>query len=151
MAIEIKAPAFPESVQDGTIATWHKQSGEAVRRDELIVEIETDKVVLEVVSPADGTMGDIIKNENDTVLSEEVIALVNEGQFAEKPVSPDTADNSQGSTIQAAGETTHAGAVASRRAGNSRLRALWLCAVPVFRALGGARTDEGHGRSNFGR
>ncbi len=56
MATEIKAPAFPESVADGTIATWHKQPGEAVSRDEVICDIETDKVVLEVVAPADGTI-----------------------------------------------------------------------------------------------
>jgi len=79
---EIKAPTFPESVQDGTIATWHKASGEAVSRDELIVEIETDKVVLEVVAPADGAMGDVVKGEGDTVQSGEVIAFVIEGASA---------------------------------------------------------------------
>ena len=52
MAIEIKAPPYPESVQEGTLATWHKQIGDSVKRDELIVDIETDKVVLEVVAPA---------------------------------------------------------------------------------------------------
>jgi len=76
MATEIKAPTFPESVQDGTIATWHKQAGEAVSRDELIVEIETDKVVLEVVAPADGVLGEVLKAEGDTVLSNEVLASV---------------------------------------------------------------------------
>jgi 2-oxoglutarate dehydrogenase E2 component (dihydrolipoamide succinyltransferase) len=60
MAIEIKAPAFPESVADGEVAAWHKQEGEAVQRDELIVEIETDKVVLEVVAPADGVLEKIM-------------------------------------------------------------------------------------------
>ncbi|MCA0892456.1 2-oxoglutarate dehydrogenase complex dihydrolipoyllysine-residue succinyltransferase [Microbulbifer agarilyticus] len=79
MTIEIKAPTFPESVQDGTVATWHKQPGEAVSRDELIVDIETDKVVLEVVAPADGAISEIIKGEGDTVLSNEVIALFTEG------------------------------------------------------------------------
>ncbi|WOE42464.1 2-oxoglutarate dehydrogenase complex dihydrolipoyllysine-residue succinyltransferase [Acinetobacter chinensis] len=79
MATEIKAPVFPESVADGTIATWHKQSGEAVSRDEVICDIETDKVVLEVVAPADGTISAIIKNEGDTVLSSEVIAQFEEG------------------------------------------------------------------------
>ncbi|WP_241301611.1 2-oxoglutarate dehydrogenase complex dihydrolipoyllysine-residue succinyltransferase [Microbulbifer elongatus] len=79
MTIEIKAPTFPESVQDGTIATWHKQPGEAVSRDELIVDIETDKVVLEVVAPADGAISEIIKGEGDTVLSNEVIAKFEEG------------------------------------------------------------------------
>ena len=79
MATEIKAPVFPESVADGTIATWHKQPGEAVSRDEVICDIETDKVVLEVVAPADGTISAIIKNEGDTVLSAEVIAQFEEG------------------------------------------------------------------------
>jgi len=66
MAIEIKAPTFPESVADGTVATWHKKPGEAVKRDELIVDIETDKVVLEVLATADGVLGDIVKGEGDT-------------------------------------------------------------------------------------
>lgn len=79
MATEIKAPVFPESVADGTIATWHKQPGEAVARDEVICDIETDKVVLEVVAPADGTIAQIIKNEGDTVLSSEVIAQFEAG------------------------------------------------------------------------
>lgn len=76
MTTDIKAPTFPESVQDGVIATWHKQPGEAVSRDELLVDIETDKVVLEVVAPADGVLGDVLKNEGDTVLSNEVIATI---------------------------------------------------------------------------
>jgi 2-oxoglutarate dehydrogenase E2 component (dihydrolipoamide succinyltransferase) len=74
MTIEIKAPTFPESVQDGTVATWHKQPGEAVARDEVIVDIETDKVVLEVVAPADGSIAEIIKGEGEIILSNEVIA-----------------------------------------------------------------------------
>lgn len=82
MATEIKAPVFPESVADGTIATWHKQPGEAVSRDEVICDIETDKVVLEVVAPADGTIALIIKNEGDTVLSSEVIAQFEEGALS---------------------------------------------------------------------
>ncbi|WP_210395194.1 2-oxoglutarate dehydrogenase complex dihydrolipoyllysine-residue succinyltransferase [Motiliproteus sediminis] len=82
MSIEIKAPTFPESVADGTVATWHKQPGEAVSRDELIVDIETDKVVLEVVAPADGSIAEIIKGEGDTVLSDEVIAMFVEGEGA---------------------------------------------------------------------
>lgn len=74
MTTEIKAPVFPESVADGTIATWHKQVGEAVSRDEVICDIETDKVVLEVVAPADGHISAFVKEEGDTVLSDEVIA-----------------------------------------------------------------------------
>ncbi len=73
MATEINAPVFPESVADGTIATWHKKPGEAVSRDELLVDIETDKVVLEVVAPNDGVISEIVKGEGETVLSGELI------------------------------------------------------------------------------
>lgn len=80
MSIEIKAPTFPESVQEGNIATWHKQPGESVTRDELLVDIETDKVVLEVVAPADGTLEEVLKAEGEIVLSNEVIAKVIAGE-----------------------------------------------------------------------
>jgi 2-oxoglutarate dehydrogenase E2 component (dihydrolipoamide succinyltransferase) len=79
MSIEIKAPTFPESVADGTVTTWHKQPGEACAADELIVDIETDKVVLEVVAPADGVIKSILKGEGETVLSDEVIAQFEAG------------------------------------------------------------------------
>ena len=79
MTIEIKAPTFPESVADGTVSTWHKQPGEAVSRDELIVDIETDKVVLEIVAPADGAISEIIKAEGDTVISDELIGRFEAG------------------------------------------------------------------------
>lgn len=82
MSIEIKTPTFPESVADGTVATWHKQPGEACSTDELIVDIETDKVVLEVVAPSDGVIKEIIKGEGDTVLSEEVLATFEAGAAA---------------------------------------------------------------------
>ena len=87
MSIEIKAPTFPESVADGTVATWHKKPGEAVKRDELIVDIETDKVVLEVVAPADGSIAEIIKGEGETILSNEVIARFVEGAVAATPAA----------------------------------------------------------------
>ena len=82
MAIEIKAPQFPESVADGTVATWHKQPGDAVKRDELIVDIETDKVVLEVLAEADGVLTEIVKNEGDTVLSGELLGKLDAGATA---------------------------------------------------------------------
>ena len=82
MAIEIKAPTFPESVADGTVATWHKKPGDAVKRDELIVDIETDKVVIEVLAEADGVLAQIIKNEGDTVLSNELLGTLGEGGAA---------------------------------------------------------------------
>ncbi|GAA6129703.1 2-oxoglutarate dehydrogenase complex dihydrolipoyllysine-residue succinyltransferase [Halopseudomonas sabulinigri] len=87
MAIEIKAPTFPESVADGTVATWHKQPGDAVKRDDLLVDIETDKVVLEVLAEADGVMGDIAKAEGDTVLSGEVLGSLKDGEAASAPAA----------------------------------------------------------------
>ena len=82
MATEIKAPTFPESIADGTIASWHKKPGESFSRDELIVDIETDKVVIEVVAPEDGVLDSILKNEGDTVLSDEVIGHFKAGAAA---------------------------------------------------------------------
>ncbi len=73
MTIEIKSPTFPESVADGTVANWLKKEGEAVDQDEVIAEIETDKVVLEVVAPLNGTLTKILKSEGDIVNSAEVI------------------------------------------------------------------------------
>lgn len=79
MAIDIKAPTFPESIADGTVATWHKKPGEAVKRDDLLVDIETDKVVMEVLAEADGVLAEIVKNEGDTVLSSELLGRLGEG------------------------------------------------------------------------
>ncbi len=78
MSIEIKAPTFPESVADGTIANWLKKEGENVNQDEVIAEIETDKVVLEVLAQSDGIISKIVKNEGETVISSEII-----GEFEE--------------------------------------------------------------------
>lgn len=103
MAIEIKAPAFPESVADGEIATWHKSAGEPVSRDELLVEIETDKVVMEVVSPVDGVLAEVLKQEGDVILSEEVIARIEEGAAAATaaPASePAEAEKQAGEDVQ---------------------------------------------------
>lgn len=74
MSIEIKVPVLPESVADATIATWHVQPGEQVSRDQNLVDIETDKVVLEVVAPEDGSLSEILFPDGETVLGEQVIA-----------------------------------------------------------------------------
>ncbi len=78
MTIQIKAPTFPESIADGTVAAWHRNVGDQVQRDDLLVEIETDKVVLEVVAPAAGRLTSVLKAEGETVLSEELIAELDE-------------------------------------------------------------------------
>lgn len=79
MALEIKAPAFPESVADGEVAAWHKQEGESVSRDELLVEIETDKVVMEVVAPEDGVITKIHAQVGETIDSEQLLATMEQG------------------------------------------------------------------------
>ncbi len=82
MATEIKAPSLPESVPDGTIATWYKKVGQQVTRDELLVDIETDKVLLEVVAPADGVLKSITKAAGEKIVSNELLAVIEEGATA---------------------------------------------------------------------
>ncbi|WP_192036311.1 2-oxoglutarate dehydrogenase complex dihydrolipoyllysine-residue succinyltransferase [Halomonas sp. YLGW01] len=100
---DVKAPTFPESIQEGTVATWHKQVGEAVKRDEVLVDIETDKVVLEVVAPADGALSEIKAEEGAQVESEAVLATFAEGAggdaapAAEASASADEGSDDQGS------------------------------------------------------
>jgi len=83
MSIEIKVPALPESVADATVVTWHKKPGDSVSRDELLVEVETDKVVLEVPAPADGVMGNILQDEGAVVTAADVLGTISEGKAAE--------------------------------------------------------------------
>jgi 2-oxoglutarate dehydrogenase E2 component (dihydrolipoamide succinyltransferase) len=82
MSIEVKVPVLPESVSDAVIATWHKKAGDTVKRDENLVDLETDKVVLEVPAPVDGILKTIVRNTGDTVLSQELIAIIEEGAVA---------------------------------------------------------------------
>ena len=98
MAIEIKAPAFPESVADGEVAAWHKAEGDSVTRDELLVEIETDKVVMEVVAPESGVLKEIAAGEGQTIMSEALLAVLEPGAAAAAGGSapPIADDNSTG-------------------------------------------------------
>lgn len=104
MSNEIKVPTFPESVQEGTIATWHKQPGEAFARDEIIVDIETDKVVQEVPAPAAGVLKEILKNEGDTVESNEVIAVFALGEAGATESAPSAAAAPEASAGATGGE-----------------------------------------------
>jgi 2-oxoglutarate dehydrogenase E2 component (dihydrolipoamide succinyltransferase) len=90
MSIEVKVPPLPESVSEATVVTWHKQPGERVTRDENLVDIETDKVVLEVPAPADGVLGELLKQEGDTVSAAEVLATLEEGSA--KPAAKSKAE-----------------------------------------------------------
>jgi len=92
MTIDIKAPAFPESVADGVVAAWHKKPGESVARDELLVEIETDKVVMEVVAPAPGVIDAILVSEGETITSEALLATLVEGVVDEGKSQSEGAD-----------------------------------------------------------
>src|SRR5690625_944456 len=85
MATEIKVPVLPESVADATIAAWHKKVGDSVSRDENIVDLETDKVVLEVPSTVDGVIKELKFEEGDTVTSQQLLAIIEEGAAAEAP------------------------------------------------------------------
>ena len=91
MSIKIKVPALPESVADATVVTWHKQPGDAVTRDELLVEIETDKVVLEVPAPADGVLESIIAEEGAVVTASDNLGSIAEGAAAAKPTTSEAA------------------------------------------------------------
>ena len=95
MSIEIKAPTFPESVADGTIANWVKKEGELVKQDEVIAEIETDKVVLEVVAPFDGVISKVLKPAGEIVLSAELIAEFEERDQVKTITEKDTPADSE--------------------------------------------------------
>jgi 2-oxoglutarate dehydrogenase E2 component (dihydrolipoamide succinyltransferase) len=85
MSIEVKVPVLPESVSDATIAAWHKKVGDSVRRDENLIDLETDKVVLEVPSPVDGVLKEIKFETGATVTSAQVVAVIEEGAVAAAP------------------------------------------------------------------
>ncbi|NDY94851.1 dihydrolipoyllysine-residue succinyltransferase [Wenzhouxiangella limi] len=80
MSIEVKVPNLPESVSDATVAKWHKKPGDAIARDENLVDLETDKVVLEVPAPANGVLESISAEEGDTVTEAQVLGLLAEGE-----------------------------------------------------------------------
>ncbi|MCP3867064.1 MAG: 2-oxoglutarate dehydrogenase complex dihydrolipoyllysine-residue succinyltransferase [Gammaproteobacteria bacterium] len=96
MSIKVNVPALPESVADATILSWHRSPGDTVRRDENLVDLETDKVVLEVPSPVDGVLGQITANEGDTVQAGDLLVVIEEGAAAapaptEAPEQPEPA------------------------------------------------------------
>lgn len=96
MSTNINVPALPESVADATILTWHKKPGDPVQRDENLVDLETDKVVLEVPSPCDGVMGQISVAAGETVMAGDLLGLIEEG------ASPATAPRAVGDPAPAA-------------------------------------------------
>lgn len=91
MSTEIKVPVLPESVADATVAAWHKKPGDSIRRDENLVDLETDKVVLEVPSPVDGVISKIIRGSGETVTSNELLGIIEEGLPEAAPESAEVA------------------------------------------------------------
>ncbi len=85
MSVEVRVPSLPESVADATLVNWKKKPGDAVKRDENLVDLETDKVVLEVPAPADGVMGEIVQADGSTVKGGDLIAYVVAGEGASAP------------------------------------------------------------------
>ena len=96
MSIEVKVPQLPESVAEATVGAWHKRAGEKVSRDENLVDLETDKVMLEVPAIADGVLSQVLKPEGSTVKSGDIIALLEEGEaMTVKPRTPDSAEGAK--------------------------------------------------------
>jgi 2-oxoglutarate dehydrogenase E2 component (dihydrolipoamide succinyltransferase) len=93
MSIELRVPQLPESVSDATILNWHKQPGDAVNQDESLVDLETDKVVLEVPAPQTGVLKEILFNDGDTVQAEDVLGIIEAGAAA--PVAERSEETSQ--------------------------------------------------------
>jgi 2-oxoglutarate dehydrogenase E2 component (dihydrolipoamide succinyltransferase) len=96
MSTEIKVPVLPESVADATVAVWHKQPGDSIQRDENLVDLETDKVVLEVPSPVDGVVTKIVRDSGETVTSGELLGVIEEGAVA---VAEEPAEETQPTAV----------------------------------------------------
>ena len=108
MSVEIKTPTFSESISEGTVAAWHKQVGDAVNRDDVLVEIETDKVVIEIFAPAAGVLTEIKKGEGEVVESEDLLGLLAEAEVESAAASESPPDAAATAGAQAAEPTTAA-------------------------------------------
>ncbi|MCW8911603.1 MAG: 2-oxoglutarate dehydrogenase complex dihydrolipoyllysine-residue succinyltransferase [Gammaproteobacteria bacterium] len=102
MTIEVKVPALPESVADAVVLTWHKKPGDLVKRDESLVDVETDKVVLEVPAPVDGVLSDITQQEGATVVSDQVLAVMQEGNVSEQAAAEEAVTSKESNDEKAA-------------------------------------------------
>lgn len=107
MSIELKAPSFPESIEDGVIVSWNKSPGELFEQDEVLAEVETDKVIIEVVAPDAGRLQKIIKNEGDVVVAEEAIALLDTDVLEKNSVSESASEKASNNAPEDAHETVN--------------------------------------------
>ena len=119
MQVEVKVPQLSESVSEATLVSWRKKAGEAVKRDENLIDIETDKVVLELPAPADGVIAKIVKNDGDSVTSGEVIAVIDTEAKSTAPATAPKDDAAASRQAAAAPAVAPASAVAQRSASAS--------------------------------
>jgi len=122
MTIEVKVPPFPESISDGVVAGWHRRPGERVRRDEALVDIETDKVVLEVPAPEDGVLDRILLNSGATVVADQVLGLLRPAQDA-APEPPQAGVRAAQASPPVAQMTASMGPAARKLVADNRLDA----------------------------
>src|ERR1700692_2754201 len=117
MTIEVRVPQLPESVADATIVSWHKKPGDAVARDENLVDLETDKVVLEVPAPAAGVLKEIKLNDGTTVTSGQLLAVIEAGATAVSGASAPAIMAASGGASTDSGAVTASAAVAAAGGG----------------------------------
>ena len=130
MLIEVKVPVLPESITEATLVSWHKKAGEAVKRDENLIDVETDKVVLELPAPDSGVITEIRRPDGSTVKAQEIIAVIDTGR--------------EGGRGDRAGASRCARSCAARRPAAVRTHLPRPCASE--RACGTARSAQDHGR-----
>ncbi len=139
MSIEIKVPTLPESVADATIVTWHKKPGESVKRDENLVDLETDKVVLEVPAPADGVLQKILKEVGAVVKTDEILAILEAGA-AQAAAAPAAAKSAPAATTSApAAKAAQSAATVAAPAGPAARRVAAEQGVDVAQITGSGK------------
>ncbi|MCC6868217.1 MAG: 2-oxoglutarate dehydrogenase complex dihydrolipoyllysine-residue succinyltransferase [Burkholderiales bacterium] len=146
MRIEVKVPQLPESVSEATLVSWHKKAGDAVARDENLIDVETDKVVLELPAPADGALVEIVKADGATVVGGEVIAILDTEARAAPPAPTDAAAGTPAAASTSAGAAPAPGATTKTPApGASPKAAAPSIAAPAAapRAAGGVAAPIG--------
>jgi 2-oxoglutarate dehydrogenase E2 component (dihydrolipoamide succinyltransferase) len=126
MIIDVKVPQLSESVAEATLVSWHKKAGEAVARDENLIDIETDKVVLELPAPDGGVLVEIVKGDGDTVVAGEVIARIDTAAQAGASRTPQLPRRRRQAEAAAVATSATASASHCRRRARSLRRRGWL-------------------------
>ena len=141
MIIDVKVPQLSESVAEATLVSWHKKAGEAVTRDENLIDIETDKVVLELPAPDSGVLVEIVKGDGDTVVAGEVIARIDTAAQAGAVATP-AAKAAPAKTASAKAETAPAGAAATAAALPAARKILEEKGIPAGEVAGTGRGQQ---------